>query len=106
MSELFLTGWDDYASVMSAVTERNFIQNFRRRTKELRLNRGYTQKEVADFLGIPLEAYKKYENRSILPQFLMLRFCKLVGCELPDLFRAPITPPNYDIGRPPKLGKH
>lgn len=106
MSELFLNVWNDYALFMAEVTEQTFIRNFRQRTKELRINRGYTQKDVAEFLGIPLEAYKKYENRSILPQFLMPRFCKLVGCELVDLFRSPITPYRAEIGRPPKIGKH
>jgi DNA-binding XRE family transcriptional regulator len=106
MCELFLTDWESYVSGMSDGPETKFVADFRRRTKELRMNRGYTQKEVADFLGIELEAYKKYENRSILPQFLMVRFCRLVGCELQDLFRAPMLPPNIPIGRPPKYGKH
>lgn len=106
MAELFLSDWDAYALSMDEAVESKFVENFRRRTKELRINRGFTQKEVADFLGIELEAYKKYENRSILPAFLMQRYCKLVGCELVDLFRAPLTKPITEIGRPPKIGKH
>lgn len=106
MSELFARPWCRYALRMDGTSETTFVENFRRRTKELRMNRGFTQKDVADFLGIDLEAYKKYENRSILPAFLMPRFCKLVGCELIDLFRPPMYPPAPERGRPPKHGKH
>jgi transcriptional regulator with XRE-family HTH domain len=83
---------------MAGETERAFAANFRKRTKELRLSRGFTQKEVADFLGITIEAYSKYENRSVLPHYLMLRFCRLIGCELIDLFATPAPTP------PPKRG--
>lgn len=92
--------------LMKDDSEFTFLENFRQRTKELRMNRGFTQKEVADFLGIEVETYKKYENRGILPQFLMPRFCRLVGCELADLFRAPLHPLPTIIGRPTKHGKH
>ncbi len=76
-------------------TERAFGEAFRARTKELRENRRMTQKEVADFLGIGVEAYKKYENRagSVLPQWLIPKFCRLIGCEIEDLFAKPLAPP-------------
>ena len=106
MRELFAHPCAGYALRMDGMSETTFAENFRRRTKELRMNRGFTQQEVAQFLGIEYEAYKKYENRSILPQFLMARFCKLVGCELVDLFRPPMLPPQPPRGRPPKHGKH
>lgn len=106
MSELFANRWNGYGLSMDEEAEAAFINNFRRRIKELRMMRGFTQKDAADFLGLALEAYKKYENRSILPAFLMPRFCRLIGCELKDLFVKPMAPPPPARGRPPKHGKH
>ena len=32
---------------------------------------------MADSLEIPLERYKKYEHRSLLPHYLVAKFCEL-----------------------------
>jgi DNA-binding XRE family transcriptional regulator len=55
-----------------------YRRNLLRRTKELRENSGYTQAEMADFLNIKVEAYKKYESRSLLPHRFIHKFCRLV----------------------------
>lgn len=50
-----------------------------RRVKDLRIARGFTQKQMADALQIPLERYKKYEQRSRLPPELVQPFAAVVG---------------------------
>jgi transcriptional regulator with XRE-family HTH domain len=71
-----------------ATLARAYIQ----RVKELRVARGMTQQEMADALGISLDRYKKYENRSVLPPYLLDRFAAVVNKDI-----------TYVVtGRPPK----
>lgn len=56
-----------------------FHADFLARIKTLREERGLTQAEMATALGILLEAYKKYEQRSLLPHNLVERFALIVG---------------------------
>ena len=44
----------------------------RKRLAGRRVELRITQQQMADALGIPLERYKKYENRSPLPQYLFV----------------------------------
>jgi transcriptional regulator with XRE-family HTH domain len=53
-----------------------------RRIAELRDARGMTQQEMADALGIPLERYKKYEQRSVLPPWYLDRFAAVIGKDI------------------------
>lgn len=71
---------------MSAPTRSAFKAKFCRRVAELRDARGWTQQQMADALGIPLDAYKKYENRSPLPHYLVPRFCLLTDVDAELLF--------------------
>lgn len=89
------TDWDDHAqaTVVKLVpmkppheTPTIYRKLLAQRTKALREARGLTQQEMADFLGIKWETYKKYENRSPIPHHLIPKFCTLVG-----------TDPNYLI---------
>ena len=84
-----------------------FAKNFCARTKQLREMHRLTQEDMAGLLGIKLEAYKKYENRSVMVPRLMLKFCKAVGVEIADLFTRPtLQPPPPKRGRPSKSRKH
>lgn len=76
------------------VSELEFNRAFIRRVKELREGAGWTQAFMAELLGIPLERYKKYEQRSLLPHYLIDRFCKLTGCDIHYLLteRHPSSP--------------
>jgi DNA-binding XRE family transcriptional regulator len=74
-SKIVLMEKDDDENTPAASEYR---RNLLRRTKELRENSGYTQAEMADFLNIKVEAYKKYENRSLLPHRFIHKFCRLV----------------------------
>lgn len=48
------------------------------RVQELRDGKGWTQDQMALALGIPAERYKKYENRSAMPQYLIPKFAQIV----------------------------
>jgi DNA-binding XRE family transcriptional regulator len=52
------------------------------RTKALREATGMTGEQMAIVLGVPVERYRKYENRSPLPSYLMQRFAITVGTSL------------------------
>ena len=56
-----------------------YLQSLLRRTKDLREARNLSQAEAAQLIGVKLDAYKKYEQRSPLPHHLIPRFCRLVG---------------------------
>ena len=55
------------------------------RVHALRTAAGLSQAEVADRLGVHLQAWKKYEYRSPLPAYLMVPFAKLVRVGLRQL---------------------
>jgi transcriptional regulator with XRE-family HTH domain len=52
------------------------------RTIAARKSRGWSQRFVAKALGVPLERYKKYEQRSPMPLYLIERFCILTGMDI------------------------
>lgn len=87
------TTWDELpANVIAKITPmaedltpKELRAQMRQRTAELREARGWTQADMAKFLGIKTEAYKKYENRSVLPHHHVITFCRLVGVTI-DFF--------------------
>lgn len=48
------------------------------RVKALREEKGWTAEQMAIALGIPPDRYRKYENRSPMPQYLIPRFALVV----------------------------
>ena len=60
---------------------------FNRNLKEIRLQKGLTQKEVADFLHISPQSISKWENGEAVPsiEFLPL-LAKLFDCKTDDFF--------------------
>ncbi len=52
------------------------------RVKEARKARGWTAEQMATALGLPPERYRKYENRSPLPAYLIERFSLISGVEV------------------------
>jgi transcriptional regulator with XRE-family HTH domain len=64
-------------------TELEFNERMGRRLKEAREAARYTQKQMADELGISPDAYAKYENRpsSVLPPYLIPRVCAILGMD-------------------------
>lgn len=59
-----------------------FTAAFIARTKQLRKASGLTQEETAIALGLPLDTYKKYEKRSVMPLYLVDRFATIVRGDL------------------------
>ena len=51
------------------------------RVKSAREDKGWSAATMATALGIPAERYRKYENRSPLPPYLIERFCLVTGIE-------------------------
>ncbi|MHB8727619.1 MAG: hypothetical protein ACYC9K_01120 [Sulfuricaulis sp.] len=67
-----------------------FRVEFIKNTRRLRVKAGYGEaKEFAGYLGIPYATYAKYETRSLLPHYLIPKFCQLVHIPIKNL---------YDVG--------
>ena len=62
--------------------ELAFNAAYCQRVKALRSDKGWTAAQMAKALGIPAERYRKYENRSPLPPYLMERFCLICDVTL------------------------
>jgi Predicted transcriptional regulators len=45
---------------------------FNKRIREMRMKRGYTQQNMADFLSVALRSYQCYETGSRSPSLLLL----------------------------------
>lgn len=59
--------------------ERAFNEALALRVRSIREARDWTAEEMAMALGIPAERYRKYENRSPIPQYLIPRVALLAG---------------------------
>lgn len=59
--------------------ELEFNQRLCDRLTELRLEKGWTQLQMANALRIPLDRYKKYEIRSPLPSYLFSRLAAVMA---------------------------
>ena len=81
-------------------SELEFNIAFVQRVKEAREAVSWTQAFMADSLGIPLERYKKYEQRSPLPHYLIPRFCQLAGCDIYYLMTGKRRPLPPSFGTP------
>ena len=55
----------------SVNSERAYHEAFRHRLKQIRGELAWSQADMAEALGVPLENYKKYERRSIFPPHLI-----------------------------------
>lgn len=68
---------------MAADTEEFIFNNaLCERVKTARERMGWTASVMATALGVPAERYRKYENRSPLPAYLMERFTIVTGTDL------------------------
>lgn len=73
--------------------EKQFNAALCERVRELREAKKWTGKQMATALGIPAERYRKYEERSPLPSYLMERFCLITGVSLEYLLHGQIKQP-------------
>jgi hypothetical protein len=70
-----------------ATTPTQFKRDFCLRLRSFRVAAGY--QEAADFakaLGLLPNTYSKYENRSLLPHYLIPRVCELLDIEVTELY--------------------
>jgi transcriptional regulator with XRE-family HTH domain len=58
-------------------TEVQYKQAFIERVRAARIAANLKQWQIADALGMPQDKYKQYESRSLLPHYLIGRFCIL-----------------------------
>lgn len=106
------TTWDELpANVIAKImpmaeddlTPAEILEGIQRRTAELREAHGWTQLYMAQLLGIGLDAYKKFENRTgstIAPE-LVEKFCRHVGVSIDYLF----TGKHPERQRKPRVAK-
>jgi transcriptional regulator with XRE-family HTH domain len=73
-------------------TEAQFNDAFCARVRALRVERRWTQDQMATALGIPLDRYRKYEVRSPLPVYLLERFALLVDRNVEYLVTGRASP--------------
>jgi DNA-binding transcriptional regulator YiaG len=75
-------------------SESIYKQQFIKRVRQARDGRGLKQHEIAEVLQIDQGKYKQYETRSLLPHYLVPRFCTVCAVDIGWLFtgrgRAPI----------------
>lgn len=73
-------------------SELQFNTRFRERVKRLREERGWTAEEMAMALDIPAERYRKYESRSPMPHYLLVRFALIVGRDVEYILTGKLPP--------------
>ena len=63
--------------------------------RELREQRGMTQKELAHYLGISRSTYARYEqNPDMMSIVQALRICQLMNCDIDELFPVDVRIAN------------
>lgn len=87
---------DHRAALALVAMDRDSASNFKAvfiaRVKAAREVR-FTQAEIAGLLEIPQDRYKQYETRSLLPHWLIPKFCLACGVTMQELFNpAPAKP--------------
>ena len=62
--------------------------NVRTRVRELRLERGWSQRELADKVGVSRQSINSIEGDRYTPSLpLALTFARVFGCSTDDIFR-------------------
>jgi hypothetical protein len=74
------------------------------RVKALRLRRGISAEQAADLLGIKPDRYRKYENRSPLPAYLIERFAFIVNSDPLYVLTGRVQPAQRSSEVGPKMG--
>lgn len=84
---------------MARQAKTAYRQDFLRRTREAREATGLARDDFAKLLGVPKEAYTKYETRSLLPHDLTAQFLLITGASYTWLFTGVGKPPaRKEIG--------
>lgn len=70
---------------MSESEEFIFNNDYCGRVKRFREETNMSAADMAELLDIPADRYRKYENRSPMPVYLIAKFCRIIGCDLEHL---------------------
>ena len=62
------------------------------RTRQIREDSPYSREELADLIGCSYSAMQRYEDRTPLPHYFLVKFCEVTGMDV----RYVLT------GRPPE----
>jgi len=68
-----------------------FYRNFNRRLAEIRVERGLTQAELAELMGVGLRDFQKWEADSGISLWTLFRLIKVLKCQAADFFKEPKT---------------
>jgi transcriptional regulator with XRE-family HTH domain len=78
-----------------------FYRNFNRRLAEIRIEKGLTQAELAELIGVGLRDFQKWEAKSGISLWTLFRLTKVLNCSASDFFKEPKTQ-KQGRGRPRK----
>lgn len=90
--------WPDYPSMPAVDSRTEYLAALTARIRKLREAKGWTQAEMATALGVPEERYRKYENRSALPIYLVEKLSLITGRSIhfivtgKEMRLAPVVP--------------
>lgn len=89
---------------MSPENEQMIFENsLCERVRALRDGKGWTAEQMAIALGIPPDRYRKYENRSPLPQWLIPKFAQITDRSIEYVLtgkdRRPTVLPAKQVAR-------
>lgn len=71
------------------LTPTAYEEAFRRRVRNARALRTDEPKEMARLLGVREDTYYRYETRTMLPHYMIERFCQLTGVTVDWLIKGP-----------------
>ena len=91
-------------SMINTDDDLRFIDAVCARTARLRIQRGWTQAQMATALGVPLERYKKWETRSAMPLQHLPRFAQIMECSIEYLVTG--QAPKAERGRAELVRSH
>jgi putative transcriptional regulator len=68
-------------------SELDMAPSIRNRVKELRQDRGWTQQDLAEVVGVSRQSINSIERERYVPSLeLALTFARVFGCSTDDLF--------------------
>jgi len=76
------------AATMRMESELDMTWSIRNRVKELRIERGWTQAELADAVGVSRQSINSIERERYVPSLLLaLTFARVFKCSTDEIFK-------------------
>jgi putative transcriptional regulator len=74
-------------------SELDMAVNVQNRIKEFRIERGWTQQQLADAVGVSRQSINSIERNRYVPSLLLaLTFAKVFACSTDELFTLEMKP--------------